>query len=394
MPIFSKKEKNNNSPIPHYIERFKSLLSVRLPFYGEILSRIEFIRDDHVSTIGTNGKVIVYNDSFMRNTPISERNYIVMHELMHIILKHWKRNDGKDPKIWNLAADYVVNGILDAHFLFTVIKDLEFSSPAGRLHIDENDEPAETLYYKILEDPAKYKDDLRSLLRDICFVKALTAEEEEMWEAELNDIIANSVYKHYSKNGWCIPQYCLSLVVSRLLPWKTILKTYLRAHETEDISYTTPERKYIHMDMILPGYGKDEEVKLQNVWAFVDVSGSVSNDEINEFITQLFTISVTFKANLNIVYWHSHIANVYRDVRQEDLCSTVPTSSGGTYPECIYAFLDENKIDPTVMLILTDGEFGTVDESLIGRRNKKTILVISRDGCSLHSDMGKVTRLY
>ncbi len=396
MGFFNQSGKKNESPIPDYIERFKSLLSVRLPFYGEIFSHVEFIRNDSVPTIGTNGKIIIYNDGFLRSVSVPKRNYILMHELMHIILKHWKRDAERNPGIWNLAADYVVNDMLDKCIVFPIINDLLFAAPEGRMHLDEyDDEPVEDLYYKILSNPKNYRKDLRTVMRDIYIIEPLSPADEEMWESELNDAISKSAGKYCSKGGWNrIPPYCLSLVVSRLLPWKRILKEYLSSFETEDISYTTPERKYIHMDLILPGYGKDEEIKLQNIWAFVDASGSISPEEMNEFITQLFRISTDFKAVLNIVYWHSGIADVYRDVNNKELCTATPTSSGGTNPECIYRFLDENKIDPTVMLILTDGVFDTVDEEIVGKRNRKTILVISEEGFCFHDSMGKITRLY
>jgi predicted metal-dependent peptidase len=38
--------------------------------------------------------------------------FVLLHELLHIILCHGTRRNGRDPDLWNIACDYAVNGIL------------------------------------------------------------------------------------------------------------------------------------------------------------------------------------------------------------------------------------------------------------------------------------------
>ena len=389
------KKKEKKSYIPYYIESLKAHMSVRYPFYGEILAHIEFIRNDSVSTVCTTGREIIYNEDFLHKKSVSERNYIIMHEVMHIILKHWKRPGERYPQIWNLAADYVVNYILDNQIVNLSDDVISFTSPKERLHLDTyNGESVEELYADIISDHEKYKKHIRFVERDLFVIAGMSDEEAEVWESELDSLIQTGIRKCCSRGRFDgIPQYCFSMVVSKQISWKRILRRFLSVKETEDITYTTPERKYIHMDMILPGYGKDEERRIGTVWAFIDDSGSVGKDELNEFITQLHRIISECKATLNIVFWNDGIDAEYMNVKKDQLFQCVPRSSGGTDPECIYRYLDEKKIDPTVMIILTDGIFTTVRDQLVNKRNRKTILVISPGGCCAHNSMGKITKL-
>ncbi|MFN9979518.1 MAG: DUF2201 family putative metallopeptidase, partial [bacterium] len=40
---------------------------------------------------------------------------MLVHELLHAALLHSSRNGGRDPELWNVAADIVINGIIDEH---------------------------------------------------------------------------------------------------------------------------------------------------------------------------------------------------------------------------------------------------------------------------------------
>lgn len=59
----------------------------------------------------TDGRVIYVGERFWQ-LPLREQYFIVNHEFLHIILKHIERSEGKDMRIYNLAADVVINELL------------------------------------------------------------------------------------------------------------------------------------------------------------------------------------------------------------------------------------------------------------------------------------------
>ena len=150
------------------------------------------------------------------------------------------------------------------------------------------------------------------------------------------------------------------------------------------------------MDLILPGYGQSDE-KIEEIWAFVDSSGSVGKNEMEQFLTQLYRIAKEFKCVFNICYWDTQVTDVYKKIlKEDDILKSLPLHSGGTDINCVYRWLKDNKVRPDVMLILTDGYFGSLDRSLfVPSLGKKTILVLS--GAIPTNDdmkrMGKITRL-
>ncbi len=177
-----------------------------------------------------------------------------------------------------------------------------------------------------------------------------------------------------------VPRGLLKSRESRLLDWKQLLKSFLEEEVSEESSYVTPERKYIHMDLILPGYCREEQT-LEEVWAFVDSSGSIGNKELEQFLTQLSRICRQFKCTMNICYWDTQVTDVYKKVKEEEkIWDSLPHHSGGTDINCVYRWLRMEKLRPPVMLILTDGYFGSLkSEDFIPALKQKTILVLSSD---------------
>ncbi len=43
---------------------------------------------------------------------LDEAKFVIAHELLHVGLRHEARRQGRDPQLWNVACDYVINGWL------------------------------------------------------------------------------------------------------------------------------------------------------------------------------------------------------------------------------------------------------------------------------------------
>lgn len=68
--------------------------------------------NEQVPTAGTDGAVVVINEDFWRTLSYEEQVAIFLHEMLHLALLHVPRRGMRDPALWNIAADIVVNGIL------------------------------------------------------------------------------------------------------------------------------------------------------------------------------------------------------------------------------------------------------------------------------------------
>jgi predicted metal-dependent peptidase len=193
--------------------------------------------------------------------------------------------------------------------------------------------------------------------------------------------------------SYFIPTQIYALVESKKLDWRKLLKDFLSQEIGDEASYTTPERKYLHMDLILPGHSMTDET-VEEIWAFIDSSGSIGREEMAQFLTQLYRIARQFKCIFHICYWDTAVTDVYKNIRREDdILKSVPRHSGGTDINCVYRWIHDNKVRPDVMLILTDGYFGSLTTPTFNRQlGKKTILVLSTNSM-INEDMKKIGKI-
>ena len=88
---------------------------------------------------------------------------------------------------------------------------------------------------------------------------------------------------------------------------------------------------------------------------------------------------------------------MYLNIRSEkELLKAKPLHSGGTDINCVYGWLAAQKVKPGVMLILTDGFFGTVNENSVPRSLKSKTVVVLSTNTKITENMrtiGRYTRL-
>lgn len=85
------------------------------PFLGHLAMSIPHVPAVFVPTAATDGVVVYYNPEFMEGLTDEEFVAVMAHELYHIALGHClaERGAGFDRRLWNLALDAVVNGVID-----------------------------------------------------------------------------------------------------------------------------------------------------------------------------------------------------------------------------------------------------------------------------------------
>jgi predicted metal-dependent peptidase len=264
-----------------------------------------------------------------------------------------------------------------------------------------NGESVEVFYArlkkKVKGDKVKiyYNDKWRpDLPKDLTSLGPVSEAETAVIEKTIREMIHDAVKRRGNPQSYLVPPEILKCIKTKPLPWNILLRDFLEEREDEESSYLTPERKYIHMDLIIPGIAKVED-ELGEIWAFVDTSGSIEKAELNHFISQLCHIASQFRCTFNVAFWDTSVTEVYRKVRNKNqLMDLTPHHSGGTDINCVYEYIRKERIKPKVMLILTDGYFGLLKEPA-GRLEARTILVVSEDGREFEkkNGIGKLARL-
>ena len=91
-------------------------LLLRHSFFGNLATRLQLINaDEWCSTAATDGLKFYYNSRFIMMLKPKEVEFLVGHEVLHVVYDHMNRRGDRDPQIWNIADDYAVNADLKRH---------------------------------------------------------------------------------------------------------------------------------------------------------------------------------------------------------------------------------------------------------------------------------------
>ena len=90
----------------------RSRLGLMAPAYAGIVYGMPLVETTKTKTMAVDGKSMFWNREFVRATPDKELLGVILHEGLHVTLAHPLRRNGRDPKQWNIACDYVINPIV------------------------------------------------------------------------------------------------------------------------------------------------------------------------------------------------------------------------------------------------------------------------------------------
>jgi predicted metal-dependent peptidase len=87
-------------------------LSQRSAFLTALALFARFQASTQLPTAATDGRDVFLNPEFFARLAPPERDGLLLHEVLHAALLHVARRGGRNPQLWNIAADIVVNGII------------------------------------------------------------------------------------------------------------------------------------------------------------------------------------------------------------------------------------------------------------------------------------------
>lgn len=78
-------------------------------FYGLLLMHMGYGVDENCSIAATDGKKIIFGPAFLEEISDRELDFVMMHEVLHVVLQHCMRQGKRDGERFNIACDIVVN---------------------------------------------------------------------------------------------------------------------------------------------------------------------------------------------------------------------------------------------------------------------------------------------
>lgn len=126
------------------IAALKRKMLVKYPFFGSVVASVGYKENKDIPTAGTDGETIYYNSEYLEGLSVDEQTFVFAHEVCHIAFNHILRSEGKNPELWNIATDGVINQFLK--------RDGLKMAPGGIDMAEAINYDAEQLYEKLLQE--------------------------------------------------------------------------------------------------------------------------------------------------------------------------------------------------------------------------------------------------
>ena len=346
-------------------------LLLRHSFFGNLATRMQLINaDEWCSTAATDGLKFYYNSRFIMMLKPKEVEFLVGHEVLHVVYDHMGRRGSRDPEIWNIADDYAVNADLKRH------KVGEFIKTVPCLYEQKYDgKAAEEIYDDLMKNVQKISiDDLLDQMIDDHMDgdgegdgdqegdgnkkgkrPSMSPEERERVRQEVKQAIINAAS---SAEAGSLPLGVERLIkqhTNPVMPWRELIQTNLTSAIRTDYSWMRPSRRGWHMDAIMPGMNPGEEI---DVVIAIDMSGSISNSQAQAFLGEIGGMMNSFDGYKVHVFCFDTETYNPKDFSSEnmDLIDEYePMGGGGTDFDCIFKYLKDVGNVPNRLIVFTDG---------------------------------------
>ena len=347
-------------------------LLLRHSFFGNLATRLKMINaDEWCSTAATDGKRFYYNSRFIMMLKTKEVEFLVGHEVLHVVYDHMGRRGTRDPQLWNIADDYAVNADLKRHRVG------EFITTVPCLYESKYDGMTAEAIYDDLYDKAE-KIDIDKLIDQMLDDHMdgdgdgdsdgegeegegkskrpkMSPEEREQARQEMKQAIISAAQ---SAEAGTIPkgvERLIKSVTNPVMPWRELIQTNLTSAIRTDYSWMRPSRRGWHMDAVMPGMTPGEEI---DVDIAIDMSGSISDTQAQAFLAEIAGMMDAFDGyRVHVFCFDTEIYNP-KDYTSENLDvidEYEPQGGGGTDFDAIFNYLKEVGRVPNRLIVFTDG---------------------------------------
>ena len=349
-------------------------------FFCQLALSLEVKPDPSVETADVDGKTIRYNPAFISSLkPDEVHGVLIGHEPGHPALLHNVRGIGMEcNECRQIAADLELNS--------TMVRPAGFVLPPGVIYAGEGqyrDCPASDTFeehYARLharhkqgggqgqpkpgqggsqpsQDPGKCGS--FSPVKDEAQAQQMEAEWRGKIAAAAQDVGRRMQEGKLKGDLPGVMQRWIDAVLNPKPHWRETLRDFTTQslRKKHDNDWSRQSRRGLAAGLYLPRH-KGEE--LGEIVVAVDVSGSIDQDTLNEFASELSAIVACDPCKVVIVYCDAEIQRVDEWQTDDGPLSLTVCGGGGTSHEPIWAWLKEHDGEPVCVICLSDGytDFG------------------------------------
>ena len=205
--------------------------------------------------------------------------------------------------------------------------------------------------------------------------------------------------------GGALTQRYIEFGLSANIRWEDVLRNIVKCKPKKTFTLAHPNEAYMNLGMTLASrraIGRPESI--DKIKIAIDVSGSVSQNELNRYLSEVNNIFTKFKVTGELIYWSTSIGAVGDFHDTKGLCKVNPKTTGGTDVKCVFDYLsgktkvngakEQDRVrDIPAVCIITDGCFSKNYEEYEEMFGRKTLWLISGNVVGFEPLFGKVFEL-
>ena len=348
--------------------RVKMLL--KHPFWGNLATRLKLVEDpEWLATAATDGRHFYYNTPFIDSLDDEELVFLFGHEVGHCIYNHMGRRGDRDPQVWNMAGDYVINDMLIQNNVGRKITKVPI------LHDNKyRDMTTEEVYDDLMKNAVKIqmtldmhmdgdkdgtegdgKDGKGSDGKSKASGVKIDAETAKKIRDEIKEAVLQSAQAAGAGNTPAGIRRLIQQFTAPKMRWQDMLRIQLESSLKNNYSFMRPSRKAWHTGAVLPGMLPAEHL---DVVIAIDTSGSITEDMVRDFLSEVKGMMEMYTTFSILVFtFDTEVYNpvVFTEDGFEELEDYDVQGGGGTDFDVCYQYMKDNDINPKQFIMFTDG---------------------------------------
>lgn len=390
----------------------------------------------------TEGKFTAYTDglnkryarSFVKDIKEEAKlRGLILHENLHVALKHpvlGKSMFKENPKMANMAADFVVNDIIKHIDGRTANGEKLVDLPDGGLYHDMFHNWSMRQVFDYLKENCKSgggngkkgksgnedgdgggggggePDEGSSGGSLQVEIGNETFESETLDEHDFDEKLTPEQAKEMSEKidralreggmlagrlGAKIPRVIGDLLQPKI-DWKEVLRDFVTSATKgkDEFTWRRMNKRHLANDIYLPSI---EDESVGEIIVAIDTSGSIGSRELNEFASELASICETVSPErVRVLWWDTavHGEQVFQDNYQSIASLLKPKGGGGTRVSCVSEWLKKNpKINAECVIVFTDGY---LESEIKWQINTPTLWLVTQNS-AFRAPTGKQIRM-
>jgi predicted metal-dependent peptidase len=393
-----------NDPVYREIVAARVKLLFEKPFFGNLAARLIAVdATDWCKTAATDGRHLFYNREFIKSLDKAELLFLIAHEVLHCVYDTLGRRGGRDPKLYNMASDYIIN--------YTLVEEKCGTMPKSGLYDKRyTDEMASEEVYALLQkDSVTIRMPLDEHLElgadgddqdgdgdgDGQYVDVTVTGKngppklsEDDIQRIRSEIKAAVIQSAQQVGAGKVPAGVRRMIDELLTPkmdWRSLLDAHIRSSIKDDYTFSRISRRTWSIakeaadgltdrfdggansvDDVFDAFGAgvvpmlpaQDFMDTVDVAAAIDCSGSMSEEMLRDFLSEVKGIMTTFR-DFKVRLWvfDTEIYN-YKEFTAENIHEIDEygmAGGGGTMFECNWEHMKREGIEPQRFVMFTDG---------------------------------------